>query len=182
MMLKEVEADGDKDKDMTEKYLCYCETNVKKLDESLAGLKEEIPQIESSLKGAVSTKAQVEEELANAKAAIEDATAQREKEAKAFAAEATEDKANIAACKKAVAAIEKGLGGSFLQTGAAGTLRTLVLNSESMDRYTRRMLTDFLSTNQNEGADLRESGSSGEIVGILKQLLEDMEKEYAEIT
>jgi hypothetical protein len=32
MMLKEVEADGDKDKDMTEKYLCYCETNVKKLD------------------------------------------------------------------------------------------------------------------------------------------------------
>ena len=189
MMLKEVEADGDKDKDMTEKYLCYCETNVKKLDESLAGLKEEIPQIESSLKGAVSTKAQVEEELAkaktdraDAKAAIEDATAQREKEAKAFAAEATEDKANIAACTKAVAAIEKGLGGSFLQTGAAGTLRSLVLNSESMDRYTRRMLTDFLSTNQNEGADLRESGSSGEIVGILKQLLEDMEKEYAEIT
>ena len=87
---------------MTEKYLCYCETNVKKLDESLAGLKEEIPQIESSLKGAVSTKAQVEEELAkaktdraDAKAAIEDATAQREKEAKAFAAEATEDKANL---------------------------------------------------------------------------------------
>merc|ERR1719199_1310133 len=189
MMLKEVEADGDKDKDMTEKYLCYCETNVKKLGESLAGLKEEIPQIESSLKGAVSTKAQVEEELAkaktdraDAKAAIADATAQREKEAKAFAAEATEDKANIAACTKAVAAIEKGLGGSFLQTGAAGTLRSLVLNSESMDRYTRRMLTDFLSTNQNEGADLRESGSSGEIVGILKQLLEDMEKEYAEIT
>ena len=32
---------------------------------------------------------------ADAKAAIEDATAQREKEAKAFAAEATEDKANL---------------------------------------------------------------------------------------
>ena len=47
---------------MTEKYICYCETNVKKLDESLAALKEEIPQIESSLKGAVSMKAQVEEE------------------------------------------------------------------------------------------------------------------------
>merc|ERR1719247_4063065 len=115
-MLKEIETDGDKDKDMTEKYLCYCETNVKKLDASLAALKDEIPQIEASLKGAVSTKAQVEKELAkaktdraDAKAAIEDATAQREKEAKAFAAEATEDKANIAACTKAVAAIEKGL-------------------------------------------------------------------------
>merc|ERR1719478_28297 len=91
---------------MTEKYLCYCETNVK--------------QIESSLKGAVSAKAQVEEELAkaktdraDAKAAIEDATAQREKEAKAFAAEAAEDKANIAACTKAVAAIEKGMRAGF---------------------------------------------------------------------
>merc|ERR1719478_261885 len=47
-----------------------------------------------------------------------------------------------------------------------------------MDRYTRRMLTDFLSTSQGEGY----APASGEIVGILKQLLEDMEKEYAEIT
>jgi chromosome segregation ATPase len=184
MMLKEIEADGEKDKDMTEKYICYCETNVKKLDESLAALKEEIPQIESSLKGAVSMKAQVEEELAQAKkdrtdanAAIDDATAQREKEAKAYAAEAAEDKANIAACTKAVAAIEKGLGGSFLQTAAAGALRSMVLNSESMDRYTRRMLTDFLSTDQQE-----DSPGSGEIVGILKQLLESMETEYKECT
>jgi chromosome segregation ATPase len=185
MMLKEVEADGEKDKDMTEKYLCYCETNVKKLDASLAALKDEIPQIEASLKGAVSTKAQVEEELAkaktdraDAKAAIEDATAQREKEAKAYAAEAAEDKANIAACKKAVEAIEKGMGGSFLQTRAAGALRNLVLNSESMDRYTRRMLTDFLSTSQTEGY----APASGEIVGILTQLLESMEGEFKECT
>merc|ERR1719428_1117892 len=47
-----------------------------------------------------------------------------------------------------------------------------------MDRYTRRMLTDFLSTSQTEGY----APASGEIVGILKQLLEDMEKEFAEIT
>merc|ERR1719197_46182 len=68
---------------------------------------------------------------------------------------------------------------SFLQTSTASTLRNLVLNSESMDRYTRRMLTDFLSTSTTER---EESAGTGEIVGILKQLLEDMEKEFAECT
>merc|ERR1719456_1463561 len=48
-----------------------------------------------------------------------------------------------------------------------------------MDRYTRRMLTDFLSTSTTER---EESAGTGEIVGILKQLLEDMEKEFAECT
>merc|ERR1719247_1192549 len=70
------------------------------------------------------------------------------------------------------------MSGSFLQTGAAGVIRNLVLNSESMDRYTRRMHTDFLSTSQTEGY----APASGEIVGILKQLLESMEGEFKECT
>jgi septal ring factor EnvC (AmiA/AmiB activator) len=184
MMAKEVEADGEKDKDMTEKYVCYCETNLKTLQDSLAALTEEIPQIESSVEGAVSQKAQVEEDLAKAKSdraaaqeAIESATEQRAKEAKAFDAESTEDKANIAACTKAVAAIEKGLGASFLQSDSAGALRNYVLNNENMDRYTRRMLTDFLSTSQTE-----EAPGTNEIVGVLKQLLEDMQGELKEVT
>ena len=49
----------------------------------------------------------------DAKAAIADATAQREKEKAAFDAEDAEDKANIAACGKAIKAIEKGMAGGF---------------------------------------------------------------------
>merc|ERR1719181_243891 len=74
----------------------------------------------------------------------------------------------------AIAAIEKGMAGMFLQSGAATTLKNLVINRD-MDRYSRRVLTDFLSTSSGAG------GSSGEIVGILKQLLEDMEKEHKEV-
>merc|ERR1719301_146359 len=162
--------------------MCYCEKNLGVLESSITELTEKVPQIESSIE-AVATKAQLEADLAKhksdreaAKKAIADATAQREKEAAEFASESTEDKANIAACKKAIDAIVKGMSGAFLQSDAASALRNLVLNRESLDRYSRRTLTEFLSTSADYAP------ASGEIVGILKQLLEDMEKELADIT
>ena len=42
------------------------------------------------------------------------------------------------------------------------------MNRESLDRYSRRTLTEFLSTSSQAGY----APASGEIVGILKQLLE----------
>ena len=180
-MAKEIETDGEKDEEMHEKYICYCEQNLKKLADGVTALEEEIPQIEASIEEAVSTKEQLESDLVrhkkdreDAKAAIADATAQREKEKATFDAENAEDMANIAACGKAIKAIEKGMAGGFLQSGAATTLKNLVINRD-LDRYSRRVLTDFLSTSSGE------SNSSGEIVGILKQLLEDMEKENKEV-
>jgi len=180
MMAKEIETDGEKDEEMHEKYICYCETNLKKLADGVTALEEEIPQIESSIEEAVSTKAQLESDLVkhkkdreDAKAAIADATAQREKDKAAFDSEDAEDKANIAACGKAIKAIEKGMAGMFLQSGAATTLKNIVINRD-LDRYSRRVLTDFLSTSSGYAP------ASGEIVGILKQLLEDMEKEHKE--
>merc|ERR1719269_238078 len=80
----------------------------------------------------------------------------------------------IAACGKAIKAIEKGMAGGFLQSSAATTLKNIVINRD-MDRFSRMMLTDFLQSSSGE------SGSTGEIVGILKQLLEDMEKEHKEV-
>merc|ERR1719262_999707 len=50
------------------------------------------------------------------------------------------------------------------------------MNRDSLARYQREPLTAFLSSNQGYAP------GSGEIVGILKQLLEDMEKELADIT
>jgi chromosome segregation ATPase len=181
MMAKEIEVDGEKDEEMHEKYICYCETNLKKLADGVTALQEQVPQIESSIEEAVSTKSQIESDLVkhkkdreDAKAAIADATAQREKEKAAFDAENAEDMANVAACGKAITAIEKGMASMFLQSGAANTLKNLVINRD-LDRYSRRVLTDFLSTSTGYAP------ASGEIVGILKQLLEDMEKELKEV-
>merc|ERR1719247_1696004 len=101
---KEIEEDGEKDEEMHEKYMCYCETNSKKLADGIAELEAKIPQIEASIKEALGSKAQLEADLAkhkkdreDAKAAIDSATAQREKENGAFTEESTESKANIAA-------------------------------------------------------------------------------------
>merc|ERR1719420_2370635 len=82
-------------------------------------------------------------------------------------------KANIGACGKAIDAIAKGMAGSFLQTNFAQALRQIALDSPKLGRYQRGVLTEFLSTSTSSGY----APASGEIVGILKQLKEDMEGE-----
>ena len=80
-----------------------------------------------------------------AKAAIAEATAIREKEAAEFVELSNELKTNIAAIGKAVDALRKGMGGAFLQTTAATTLKNLVENDQKMLDVDREDLTAFLS-------------------------------------
>merc|ERR1719223_1724954 len=103
-----------------------------------------------------------------------EATALREKEAKAFAAEKEEFDTNIAALQKAVAALEKGMAGGFLQTPAAKVLRQLAVSSQDMVDMERQELVAFLSG----GSDY--SPKSGEMTGILKEMLETMSKALAD--
>merc|ERR1719478_1360232 len=183
-MQEEVDAEIKKDEDMHEKFECYCTTQTKALDASIAALKEKIPQIEADIKeceagnGRVAAElAQHKQDRADANAAIESATAQREKEAEAFDKLSSDLKANIGACSKAIDAISKGMGASFLQSGAATALKKLVLaQAPSLRRYERETLTAFLSADQSYAP------ASGEIVGILKQLLENMEGDLKEAT
>merc|ERR550514_2527625 len=170
---------------MHEKFECYCTTNVKTLEDSIAALEQKIPQIEASIKeteaaggGVAAELEQHKKDRADAKASIESATAQREKEAAEFAKVSGDLKANIAACGKAIDAISKGMGASFLQSSFATSLRQLVLTSTSLARYDRQTLTEFLSTSTQAGY----APASGEIVGILKQLLENMEGDLKEAT
>jgi len=99
------------------------------------------------------------------------ATAMREKEAAAFAAEKSEFDANIAAILKAVDALEKGMAGSFLQTGGVQVLRHLALNQDMLDSD-RQVLTSFLSGSQSAGY----APQSGQITGILQQMGDEMKK------
>merc|ERR550537_773845 len=128
---------------MHEKFECYCTTNVKTLEESIAALEAKIPQIEASIKeteaaggGVAAELEQHKKDRADAKASIEAATAQRNKEAEAFAKLSGDLKANIAACSKAIDAISKGMG-NFLQTAAAASLRSLVMSlpDSALEKY-----------------------------------------------
>merc|ERR1719446_771796 len=164
--------------EMFEKYMCYCETNEKALTQSIADLNDQIPQIEASVKGLTELKAQLDEELKQHKAdrtdatnTIDTATEQRAKDKDAFDAYSTEAKTNLAACKKAVTAIRKGMGESFLQSSEASLLQRVVLASKSLSDFDSQEVTAFLEGKMQ---------GSGEIVGILEQMAEDMAEDLAE--
>merc|ERR1712008_255188 len=93
-----------------------------------------------------------------------EATAIREKEAAAYAAEKAAADKDIAAVAKAVAALEKGMAGAFLQTDAAQILRGIASSKRDMMDDDRQDLMAFLSNSQ--GADY--APQSGQIVGILR--------------
>merc|ERR1719158_2113412 len=150
-MEKKVVEEGEKEKDLFEKFMCYCKNGRGSLESSIESAKNSNEQLAASIKETAATLAQTKLELkaaqtnrADAKAAIAKATALREKDAAAFATESSELKTNIAATKKATAAIEKGAGGAFLQTRAASVLKQLSISQE-MSEVDREMLTSFLT-------------------------------------
>lgn len=183
MMQKKIEAEAVKEKEMFDKFMCYCKSGKETLAKSIEDAETKIIQLESEIKGASGEKAQLDEDLAShkndraeAKSAMAKATAMREKDAAAFAKESAEDKANLASLTSALAAIEKGMAGGFLQTNAAAALRRLTLNQD-ITNHDRETLTEFLE----QGHSLDYAPASGEIVGILKQMKDTMEKDLAEV-
>jgi septal ring factor EnvC (AmiA/AmiB activator) len=183
MMVKKIEAEGKKETELHDKYMCYCETSEGTLSKSIEDAQTKIPQLEADIKEASETKIKLEGDIeshqtdrAAAKEAMATATSMREKEAGAFAKESGTDESNLDALTKALAAIEKGMAGEFLQTGAAQILRKLSVASSMVD-MDRQELVAFLSGSQEEGY----APASAEIVGILKQMKDEMEKDLAEL-
>merc|ERR1719181_1312450 len=119
MMQNKVTAEGEKEKVLFDKFMCYCQTGGAELKASIDAADAKIPQVESALKEAAATKTQLEADVkqaqadrAEAKAAIAAATALREKEAATFAKDSSDMKTNLAALGKAIGAIEGGMSGS----------------------------------------------------------------------
>merc|ERR1712032_1421178 len=177
VMQKKVEAEGEKEKEMYAKYMCYCKTSGADLKASIASSDAKIPEVASDIKEGEAKKAQFHEDLVSdkgdrksAEEAIAEATAIREKEAAAFAAKKASYGSDILAMEKAIAALEKGMAGAFLQTRGAQTLRNLVGSTEDLIDADRQEILAFLSGGQGSNY----APQSGEIVGILKQLMETM--------
>merc|ERR1719171_3308783 len=129
------------------------------------------------------------EDRAAAKAAMAKATAIREKEKAAFDKATAELRANLDAIARAVAALEKGISTksdkynrySFLQSGASAALRRLVLARGDMAEDDRQEVLAFLAAGQGAGAPAAEYvPQSGEVIGILKQLGDELTKDLAD--
>merc|ERR1719478_1968992 len=99
-----------------------------------------------------------------------EATTLRKKEAAAYEKESSEDSANMAACAKAMTAIEQGMGAAFLQSPSANVLLKIAEKKQDQE------LVAFLSGSQTEGY----APASGEIVGILKTMHDEMTADFNE--
>ena len=167
---------------MYDKFMCYCETGKEALEKSIADAEAKIAQLETAVKESAASKLQLEAEIkehkasrAEAEDALAKAEALRKKEAASFASESAELASNIDALTRAIAALEKGVAGGFLQTSAASVLRRLSLSMD-MTSMDRQMLAAFLS----QGSGTEYVPQSGEIIGILKQLKDEMVADLAE--
>merc|ERR1719379_1276438 len=183
MMMKKIETEGKKETELFDKYMCYCKTSDEELSKSIEDAETKIPQLESDIKEASETKVKLEGDITKAqtdrtaaKDAMAKATAMREKENGAYLKESGTDQSNLDALIKALAAIEKGMAGGFLQTQAAQVLRKLSISRQMVD-MDRQTLVSFLSGSSEEGY----APASAEIVGILKQMKDEMEKDLAEL-
>merc|ERR1712224_1147338 len=82
----------------------------------------------------------------------------------------------IAGMEEAIASIEKGMAGAFLQTTAAATIKKLAMNSQKMMDADRQDILSFLA------GETQYAPQSGEIVGILKTMEDEMNADIADVT
>jgi hypothetical protein len=186
-MYKKVEEEGVKEKELYDKYMCYCKTSGGDLEASIAGAKVKMPATASDIQAGQAQVLQLKAALKEAqtdksetKAAMASATAIRTKEASEFSAEKAMYDANIGAIKSAVAALEGGMVGAFLQTKGAESLRILANNKSDMLEEDRQDVLAFLAGSQ--GSDSKYAPSSGEVVGILKTMGDEMAASLKEAT
>jgi chromosome segregation ATPase len=182
MMQNKVTAEGKKAEEIYDKFMCYCDNADTMLAGAITTAENKIPQLEAAVGKDVEMKKQLETDVKNhkadreaAKGAIAEATALREKEAADFAKTSGDLKTNIAALAKAIPAIEKGMGSGFLQTSSASVVRQLSINMD-MSNVDRQMLASFLSSKTGYAP------ASGEIVGILKTMNDEMVQNLADVT
>jgi len=184
-MTKKVEAEGEKEEELYKKYMCYCKTSGGDLQKSIAAAETKIPEVTAAIEEGAAQKKQLDADIAkakkdreDAKAAMAEATGLREKEAAAYAKEKSDADANIVAIEKAVKALEGGMAGVFLQTKAASVLRNVVQSGINMQDGDRQEIMSFLMAKQ----DSQYAPQSGEIVGILKTMGDEMGAGLAEAT
>jgi len=180
-MQQKVEEEGKTEKELYDKFMCYCQSGVGDLKKSIAEMEDKVSALNSDYKaaeakevqsGALVRQSQVERDAAHA--ALKEAMAIREKEHKAYVAYRDDAKVNHAVVVKAIEALEKGMGNSFLQTNYAQILHRLAekADADTLIEEDRQELLSFLEGS----ADNEYAPQSGGILGILKQMGDSMSK------
>jgi len=183
VMQKKVESEGERDKELFDKFMCYCKNAGGDLQKGITDAATKLPRVAADIEAGEAKVATMKEELKQAqtdrsaaKVAIAEATSLREKEAAAFAKVNDDYTANIAAVAKAIKVIDAGMAGGFLQTEGASVIKKLAMDSQSMADSDRQEMLSFLSGTTDYAP------ASGEISGILKTMQDEMTKSLGDAT
>merc|ERR1719197_1701506 len=139
---------------MYDKFMCYCDGNTGEMQKSVEEASQRITELKAKLESSIAEKEQLDQELIQHKqdreAATQDlakATAIREKEHAEYLELTGESKENLDAMTAAIAALEKGMGGGFLQskTSLMDRLHKILNSAQSLDAYQRSTVTASLS-------------------------------------
>ena len=184
-MQAKVAEEGKNEEDHYGKFMCCCKNKIGTLEESIATAKTKLENLGTLSKEQTGKKPQTEQDLyshqasrADAKTAVADATSLRKKEGAAYAKVRSDSQAKITALTKDISALESCMAGSFIQTPLAKTLQNYAAGKADLPDRSRQDLHSFLSGSSSEEYALQ----SGEIVVILKQMSDEMSKDYTDAT
>ena len=143
------------------------------MEADIAAANAKVPAVGADIKISEEQNARLEEgtqqaqtDCRDAKTALSDPTALSEKEASAFAALEASPDANITEIIGAVAALENGIAGSFLQTPIGQVFRKLIPTKATTYYIDWREILSFFGNGQNSGY----LSQSEEVVEILKEI------------
>mmetsp|Transcript_34449 Transcript_34449/g.53504 ORF Transcript_34449/g.53504 Transcript_34449/m.53504 type:complete len:716 (+) Transcript_34449:43-2190(+) len=187
-MAKKVEKEGEAEKELYDKFMCYCKNGAADLTVAISESNTKVPALQSDIEEAESTVLKLKQDLKQhtadrtaAESAMAEATSLREKEHAAFVTESTELKSYVKALNGAIPAIENGMAGTgLLQTQAAtvALLRRAASKDEHLTDDDKQSVLLFLS-GTTEGNSERYMPKGSEIVGILKDMKDGFEKDLA---
>jgi septal ring factor EnvC (AmiA/AmiB activator) len=193
-MQKELEREGELEKEIFDKAICACEGGTDHLSKAIADSTSSIEELTAKVASGTAEKTQLTQDVADhktsaasAKSDLDEATMLREKESKQFSATEKDTKTNLDGLSKAIPAIEKGMGGAALmqmpgQEMKMEKLRRFVEVTKLLGNDDRSNVLAFL----DQGSDDQESSNTqtqgaGEILGILKNMKDEMEKDLSEL-
>jgi len=197
-MLKQLEKEATEDEEIYDKLACWCETNDKEKTKSIADAEAKIEDLTTKIEELTALSARLnteiknlESEVAKNQEALDKATAIREKQLAEFNAEEKDLLESISALKAAVTVLSKHQGGAFLQLPQSHLLGVATTLQHELQKHApllrgiitpsqRRSAASFIQAPQDyfdAKPTFKQSYApqSGEIFGILTQMLETFE-------
>merc|ERR1719460_1784844 len=195
-MLKQLEKEAEEDEEIYDKMACWCETNDKEKTKSIADAESRISDLTTKIEELTANSARLnteiknlEKEVAENQAALDKATAIRQKQLAEFNEEEKDLLESISALKSAVTVLSKH--NSLIQmprshiVGVAATVQNEMQKHASlltgiMTHRERKMMSSFIQSPEDyfdAEPTFKQSYApqSGEIFGILKQMKETFE-------